>query len=129
MLKGWEADLQAALISAHANGAIEGMKYMATVAEHERRVFHSTCLPAYIRDDPAFYRLSRSHVVEVKRAARPVRLSPAQEDDFEVIERESPAFSRLGDPVSITAGQADADHPIRTGSSAGPSAVLRQVHR
>ncbi|QDC08853.1 hypothetical protein FHY55_06180 [Oceanicola sp. D3] len=87
-LKACEAELRRALIEARPNAAVEGEAYTVTLRHSTRRVLDKSRLPAYIRDDPAFYRESRSTTV----VTRPVRqnqpaVQPEDEDEFDVIER------------------------------------------
>lgn len=84
VLEACEAELCRALIEAGQGGNVAGAAYVVALQESRRRVIDPSHLPAYIRDDPAFYRDSRCTTVLTTPA--PQAETPGDED-FEVIER------------------------------------------
>ncbi|MGR3793856.1 hypothetical protein [Vannielia sp. SX4] len=89
-LKTCEEALRAALIAARPTGPVEGAAFTVTVCQSTRRSLDPTRLPAYIRDDPAFWRESRSTMVVTRAvavASAQPEAQPDEEDEFEVIER------------------------------------------
>ncbi len=86
-LKTCEEALRAALIAARPTGPVEGAAFTVTVCHSTRRSLDPTRLPAYIRDDPAFWRENVSVSVETTPRARPQIVEGEGEEDFEVIER------------------------------------------
>ncbi|SIN79422.1 hypothetical protein [Vannielia litorea] len=84
VLKTCEAALRRALVEARPNGPVTGAAFTVTLHHGTRRRLDPTRLPAYIRDDPAFWRESRSTtLVTTPRASA----ETPEDDDFEVIER------------------------------------------
>ncbi|MBY6151874.1 hypothetical protein KUV47_01515 [Vannielia litorea] len=86
-LKTCEEALRAALIASRPTAPVEGAAFTVTVCHNTRRSLDPTRLPAYIRDDPAFWRESASISVVTTLRARSQVAEGEGEEDFEVIER------------------------------------------
>ncbi|MCO6383176.1 hypothetical protein [Oceanicola sp. 502str15] len=84
-LKTCEAALCRALIAARPIGPVRGDAFTVSLHHATRTRLDPSRLPAYIRDDPAFY-LSAPSTTVITRPTAPEE-EGEEDDDFEVIER------------------------------------------